>query len=59
MIVAGSSITLFSLLFIPLFGLSGAAYAYSLGFAIAAVTDIVFYLYGKMKNWFRVENIHI
>ena len=58
MIVAGSSITLFSLLLIPLFGLSGAAYAYSMGFALAAATDIGLYLYGKYNNWFTSTNIH-
>ncbi len=58
MIVAGSSITLFSLVLIPLSGLSGAAYAYSLGFALAALTDIGFYIYGNYHNWFTSINIH-
>ncbi len=58
MIVAGSSITLLSLIFIPLFGLSGAAYAYSLGFALSAATDIGFYIYGKYHSWFTSINIH-
>ncbi len=58
MIVAGSSIALFSLLFIPVFGIFGAGYAYSLGFALATATDIIFYIYGKINKWFYVENIH-
>ena len=58
MIVAGTSITLLSLLLVPLFQLNGAAYAYSLGFAFAAFTDFSLFFYYKHKGIFTKERIH-
>ena len=58
MIVAGSTITLLTILFVPTYGLIGAAYAYTIGFTLATATDIGFYLYGRHSHWFTPINIH-
>ena len=58
MLIAGSSITLFTLVLVPIYGLIGAAYSYSIGFALAALTDFIFFIFYRHRGDFTAERIH-
>ena len=53
-ISAGVLVTLFSLLFIPIYGITGATYGYSIGFILAVLfVDFTFFIYYRTNRKFK------